>query len=101
MTEVKKKKNLKIVQGKIISDKMNKTRVVLIEKNVLHPLYKKVIKRSRKIKMHDENNETKVGDIVQAIETRPLSKEKRHTLYKIISRGEGNDSRTNHIERSR
>jgi len=51
--------------------------------------------------MHDENNETKVGDIVQAIETRPLSKEKRHTLYKIISRGEGNDSRTNHIERSR
>jgi len=88
MTEVKKKKNLKIVQGKVISDKMNKTRVVLIEKNVLHPLYKKVIKRSRKIKMHDENNETKVGDIVQAIETRPLSKEKRHTLYKIISRGE-------------
>jgi small subunit ribosomal protein S17 len=88
MTEVKKKKNLKIVQGKVISDKMNKTRVVLIEKNVLHPLYKKVIKRSRKIKIHDENNETKIGDIVQAIETRPLSKEKRHMLYKIISRGD-------------
>jgi len=88
MTEVKKKKNLKIVQGKVISDKMNKTRVVLIEKNVLHPLYKKVIKRSRKIKIHDENNETKIGDIVQAIDTRPLSKEERHMLYKIISRGD-------------
>ncbi len=84
----KKKKNLKIVKGVVVSDKMNKTRVVLIEKNVMHPLYKKTIKRSKKIKMHDEENTTKIGDIVLAIETRPLSKEKRHTLYKILSKGE-------------
>lgn len=84
----KKKKKLRIIEGKVVSDKMNKTRVVLVEKNIVHPLYKKVIKRSKRIKVHDENNETKVGDIIQAIETRPLSKEKRHVLYKIIKRGE-------------
>lgn len=85
---VKKKKNLKIIKGVVVSDKMNKTRVVLIEKKVIHPLYKKTIKKSRKIKMHDEENITKVGDVVLAIETRPLSKEKRHTLYKILQKGE-------------
>jgi len=88
MTEVKKKKNLKIVQGKVISDKMNKTRVVLIEKTVLHPLYNKVITRSRHIKIHDDTNETKIGYIVQAIETRQLAKAKRHMLYTIMSRGD-------------
>ncbi len=88
METKEKKKNLKIIEGKVVSDKMNKTRVVLIEKMEIHPLYKKIIKRSKKIKIHDENNETRIGDIVQAIETRPLSKEKRHKLYKIVKRGE-------------
>lgn len=90
MTQEKDKKvrNLKLVKGVVISDKMNKTRVVLIENKVMHPLYKKTIKRSKKIKMHDENNESKVGDVVIALETRPLSKEKRHTLYKILQKGE-------------
>ncbi len=87
-TNEQKKKNLRIIQGKVISDKMNKTRVVYIEKNIMHPIFKKIIKRSKKVKIHDENNESKVGDIVQAIETRPLSKEKRHKLYKILKRGE-------------
>ncbi len=82
------KKNLRIIQGKVVSDKMNKTRVILVEKNIMHPIFKKFIKRSKRIKIHDENNETRVGDIVQAIETRPLSKEKRHRLFKIIERGE-------------
>lgn len=88
METKEKKKNLRIIEGKVVSDKMNKTRVVLVERLEIHPLYKKIIKRSKKIKIHDENNETKIGDIVQAIETRPLSKEKRHKLYKIVKRGE-------------
>lgn len=90
MTQEKEKKikKLKIIKGIVISDKMNKTRVVLIENKIIHPLYKKTIKRSKKIKMHDEENKSKVGDVVLAIETRPLSKEKRHTLYKILQKGE-------------
>lgn len=87
-TNEQKKKKLRIIQGKVISDKMNKTRVIFIEMNIMHPLFKKIIKRSKKVKIHDENNESKVGDIVQAIETRPLSKEKRHKLFKILQRGE-------------
>lgn len=90
MTQEKEKKikKLKTIKGIVISDKMNKTRVVLIENKIIHPLYKKTIKRSKKIKMHDEENKSKVGDVVLAIETRPLSKEKRHTLYKILQKGE-------------
>ncbi len=88
METKEKKKNLKIIEGKVVSDKMNKTRVVLVERLEIHPLYKKIIKRSKKVKIHDENNETRIGDIVQAIETRPLSKEKRHKLFKIVKRGE-------------
>ncbi|MCS7204680.1 MAG: 30S ribosomal protein S17 [Leptospiraceae bacterium] len=84
----KKEKKLRIVEGVVVSDKMNKTRVILVEKSIMHPLYKKVIKKSKRIKIHDENNETKVGDVVQAIETRPLSKEKRHVLFKILKKGE-------------
>ncbi len=87
-TNEQKKKKLRIIQGKVISDKMDKTRVIFIEMNIMHPIFKKIIKRSKKVKIHDENNESKVGDIVQAIETRPLSKEKRHKLFKILQRGE-------------
>ena len=66
--------------GKVVSDKMDKTIVVLIEDNVKHPLYGKIMKRSIKLKAHDENNECKIGDKVEIMETRPLSKDKRWRL---------------------
>ena len=63
--------------GLVVSDKMDKTIVVTIEDNVRHPLYKKIIKRTVKLKAHDEKNECRVGDRVSIMETRPLSKDKR------------------------
>ncbi|SHI77903.1 30S ribosomal protein S17 [Lutispora thermophila] len=78
--------NRKTRIGKVVSDKMDKTIVVAIETLVRHPLYKKSIKRTTKFKVHDENNECKVGDRVLIMETRPLSKEKRWRLVEIIER---------------
>lgn len=72
--------------GKVVSDKMDKTIVVAVENSVKHPLYKKIIKRTYKLKAHDENNECKVGDTVKVMETRPLSKEKRWRLVEIIEK---------------
>lgn len=72
--------------GRVVSDKMDKTLVVAIEDNVKHPLYKKIIKRTLRLKAHDENNEAHTGDRVTIMETRPLSKEKRWRLVKIIER---------------
>ena len=72
--------------GKVVSDKMDKTIVVAIEDSVKHPLYGKVVKRTVKLKAHDENNECKVGDRVRVMETRPLSKDKRWRLTEIIER---------------
>ncbi|MCB1174400.1 MAG: 30S ribosomal protein S17 [Leptospiraceae bacterium] len=86
MSTQKERGKLRIVQGKVISDKMDKTRVVLIETPRQHPLFQKMIKRSRKIHVHDEGNECKLGDTVMAVETRPLSRTKRHRLYKIVER---------------
>ena len=63
--------------GKVVSDKMDKTIVVAIEDHVKHPLYKKIVKRTYKLKAHDENNECNIGDTVKVMETRPLSKDKR------------------------
>ena len=63
--------------GRVVSDKMDKTVVVAIVDNVKHPLYKKIVKRTVRLKAHDENNACKVGDRVEVMETRPLSKEKR------------------------
>ena len=63
--------------GKVVSDKMDKTIVVAVENRVAHPLYKKIVKRTYKLKAHDENNECRVGDKVLVMETRPLSKDKR------------------------
>ena len=70
--------------GKVVSDKMDKTIVVAIEDNVMHPLYKKIIKRTVKFKAHDETNEAHTGDTVQIMETRPLSKDKRWRLVKVL-----------------
>lgn len=70
--------------GKVVSDKMEKTIVVAIEDNVMHPLYKKIIKRTVRLKAHDEENTAHEGDTVQIMETRPLSKDKRWRLVKVI-----------------
>ena len=72
--------------GKVTSDKMDKTIVVAIEEHVKHPLYKKVVKRTYKLKAHDENNECRIGDTVRVMETRPLSKEKRWSLVEVVER---------------
>lgn len=72
--------------GKVVSDKMDKTIVVAIEDHVKHPLYKKIVKRTYKLKAHDENNECRIGDRVKVMETRPLSKDKRWRLVEIMER---------------
>ena len=72
--------------GKVVSDKMDKTVVVVVEDHVKHPLYKKIVKRTYKLKAHDENNECGIGDKVKVMETRPLSKDKRWRLVEIIEK---------------
>ena len=72
--------------GTVLSDKMDKTIVVAIEDSVRHPLYKKTMKRTYKLKAHDENNECGIGDTVEVMETRPLSKDKRWRLIRIIEK---------------
>ena len=78
--------NRKNEVGRVVSNKMDKTIVVAIEDNVKHPLYSKIVKRTVKLKAHDENNECNIGDRVRVMETRPLSKEKRWSLVAIIER---------------
>ena len=70
----------------VVSDKIDKTIVVAIEDSVQHPLYKKILKRTYKLKAHDENNQCGVGDTVEVMETRPLSKDKRWRLVRIIEK---------------
>ena len=72
--------------GKVVSNKMDKTVVVAIQDNFRHPLYKKIVKRTIKFKAHDEENTCGVGDKVEIMETRPLSKEKRWRLVKVLER---------------
>ena len=72
--------------GRVVSDKMDKTVVVAIIDNVKHPLYKKIVKRTVRLKAHDENNTCKVGDRVEVMETRPLSKDKRWRVVEIIEK---------------
>ena len=72
--------------GKVVSNKMDKTIVVAIEDHVKHPLYKKIVKRTYKLKAHDEQNQCSIGDTVQDMETRPLSKDKRWRLVEIVEK---------------
>ncbi len=72
--------------GKVVSDKMDKTIVVAVENHVKHPLYGKIVKKTYKLKAHDENNECGIGDTVRVMETRPLSKDKRWRLVSIIEK---------------
>ena len=78
---------IRTLQGKVISDKMDKTVTVLLERQVKHPLYKKYIKRSTKLHVHDENNDCAIGDMVAIRECRPISKSKSWTLVEITERG--------------
>ena len=80
-------RNLRKVRiGKVVSDKMDKTIVLAVVDNVKHPLYSKIVKRTYKLKAHDENNECRIGDRVKVMETRPLSKDKRWRLVEIIEK---------------
>jgi len=79
-------KTVRTLTGKVVSDKMDKTITVLIERRVKHPIYGKYVKRSTKLHAHDESNQCKIGDTVSIRETRPIAKTKSWTLVEIISR---------------
>ncbi len=76
----------RVKQGRVASDKMNKTIVVVTETRVPHPIYKKIVRKSVRFKAHDETNDARVGDVVRIMETRPLSAEKRWRLVEIVER---------------
>lgn len=76
----------KVITGKVVSDKMEKTVVVAVESRVTHPRYKRIIRRTRKYKAHDADNSCHIGDKVRLMETRPLSKEKRWRVVEILER---------------
>ncbi len=82
-----KKSNKKVLTGSVVSDKMDKTIVVRVERSFRHPLYKKVVKTSKKYYAHDEKNEVKAGDVVRIIEARRLSHLKRWQLVEIVQQG--------------
>ena len=76
----------KVMIGKVVSDKMDKTVVVAVETSVRHKVYNKIIKRTYKLKAHDEANECKIGDTVKVMETRPLSKDKRWRVVEVMEK---------------
>ncbi len=78
----------KVRTGKVVSDKMQKTVVVAIERRVPHPVYGKMVTRTTRLKAHDEQNSAKVGDVVRITETRPLSKDKRWRVVEILERAQ-------------
>ena len=84
--EQTRKPNRKTLTGVVVSDKMDKTRTVAVERNVAHPLYKKTVKKTTKFKIHDENNESHIGDTVEIAETRHISKDKYFRLVRIVEK---------------
>ncbi len=80
-------KKIRTLQGKVVSDKMDKSVTVLLERQVKHPLYKKYIRRSTKLHVHDEKNECSIGDMIAIRECRPISKTKSWTLVEVIQSG--------------
>ena len=84
--EEKRTTSRKVRTGKVVSDKMDKTVVVIVEDRVAHKTYKKIIGKTYRLKAHDENNECRVGDIVRVMETRPLSKDKRWRVVEIVEK---------------
>lgn len=81
-------KKRKIKQGRVVSDKMDKTIVVAVQYYRSHPLYRKKVKRVKRFKAHDESNSCRVGDVVRIVETRPLSREKRWRVEEIVAKSE-------------
>ena len=77
------------IKGTVVSDKMDKTSIISVERVMLHPLYKKSIKRRKRYKIHDEKNECQLGDFVEAVECRPLSKDKKFRMVNIIKKSIG------------
>lgn len=86
MMEAVQRNKRKVRVGKVVSDAMDKTVVVAVERLVRHPLYERTMRRTTKFKAHDEQNEAHVGDIVEIMETRPLSREKRWRVTRILER---------------
>lgn len=82
------RKERKVIQGTVVSDKMDKTIVVEVENTLIHPLYQKHLKRHTRLKAHDEENSVKEGDVVKIMETRPLSKDKRWRLVELVREAE-------------
>ena len=78
----------KVEIGKVVSDKMDKTIVVAVEDSVKHPLYGKIVKHTKRLKAHDEQNSCRIGDRVQIMETRPLSRDKRWRLVSIVEKAQ-------------
>lgn len=88
MSEEQQQKGKRTLVGEVTSDKMDKTITVMVERRVMHPLYKKYVRRSTKLHAHDENNECSAGDLVSIEQCRPLSKSKSWQLHKIIERAQ-------------
>lgn len=84
--EATKPKERKTIQGKVVSTKMKKTVVMEFEVRQIHPIFKKITRKTTRLKVHDENSVCGEGDIILAVETRPLSREKRHTLKKVLEK---------------
>lgn len=84
--ETEQRNNRKVREGVVVSDKMDKTVVVAVKDKVKHPLYKKTVNKNKRFKAHDENNECGVGDTVEIAETRPLSKDKRWRVVRIVEK---------------
>jgi len=83
---MQERNNRRMIVGKVVSNKMQKTIVVAVVRNVKHKLYKKILRRTKNFKAHDEKNECKIGDVVSLMETRPLSRDKRWRLVEIITK---------------
>lgn len=83
-TQVEERSRRKTRQGRVVSDKMDKTVVVAVESRVRHPLYGRIVRRTKRFKAHDETNQYHVGDTVEIVECRPLSKDKTWRVYRLI-----------------
>ncbi|ANV98259.1 30S ribosomal protein S17 [Helicobacter enhydrae] len=84
---IAKEPHKRIIQGKVVSKAGDKSVVILVERKVVHPKYRKIVKRFKKYTIHDENNSVKVGDVISAIECKPISKTKTFNLQNIVSVG--------------
>jgi small subunit ribosomal protein S17 len=86
MEKTRERGRRKVRLGQVVSDKMDKTAVVAVNRLIRHPQYKRYVKRTSRFKVHDEKNECRIGDVVRIIETRPLSKDKRWRLVEVVRR---------------